>query len=289
MNYYFIVNPVSGRGKGVSVGKELEARLQYMDLDCNLTYTKAPKHAIELAERAARTFECIVAVGGDGTLNEVVNGMAESGATLGLLPVGSGNDFARAVSLQTKLEDSINILLKGHKKRIDLGKANGRYFHNGLGIGFDAWVVSTSLKVKRLRGNAIYLYSVLKTLMNYKPIPLQMQYNGKAYTQDYFMVTVGNGISLGGGFYLTPDALLDDGLFDICLIQNMPILSILKNLIKVYSGKHKEDSRVDIVRSNHLKIDADEPFAAHLDGELFSLKLKELQVEIIPQAVEFIC
>lgn len=289
MNYYFIVNPASGRGKGASIGRELEERLQYLNLDYKLVYTHAPMQAIDLAQKAAQSFECIVAVGGDGTLNEVVNGMAETDAVLGLLPVGSGNDFARVISLQSKLEDALNTLLKGRKKPFDLGKANGRYFHNGLGIGFDAWVVHTSLKVKRLRGNAIYLYSVLKTLMKYKPGTLQLQFNDRTYMQDYFMVTIGNGTSLGGGFYLTPDAQIDDGLFDICLIQNMPIVSILKNLLKVYSGTHKEDPRVDILRTRQVKINADEPFAAHLDGELLSMQLKDLHVELVPNALEIIC
>ena len=289
MNYYFIVNPASGRGKGLGIGRELEERLQYLDLDFRLVYTKAPGHAIELARKAVESFECIVAVGGDGTLNEVVNGLGESGAYLGLLPVGSGNDFARAVSLETKLDRALHTLLRGEVRRIDLGKANGRYFHNGLGIGFDAHVVHNSLRVKRLRGNAIYLYSVLRTLFKYRPIPLRIEYNNQTHTSDYFMVTVGNGTSLGGGFRLTPDARLDDGLFDVCLINNMPMPSVLRNLIKVYSGKHKEDPRVKIVRSEGLKIRSEEPFAVHVDGELLSMNLRELQVEMIPQALRVFC
>ncbi len=289
MNYFFIVNPASGRGKGRSVGRELEERLQYLNLDYQLEFTNAPGHAVELAEKASRSFQCIVAVGGDGTLNEVVNGMAESQATLGLLPVGSGNDFARAVSLQSKLDDALNILLRGKTKRVDLGKANGRYFHNGLGIGFDAWVVHTSQKVRRLRGNAIYLYSVITTLWKYKPVPLHMQYNGQTHTDDFFMITVGNGQSLGGGFFLTPEAKLDDGLFDICTIRNMPTVSILRNLLKVYQGTHTEDPRVDIVRSDRLQVQTEQSFAVHLDGELLSLNLKELNVEIVPGAIDVVC
>ncbi len=289
MNYYFIVNPASGRGKGLSIGRELEERLQYLDLDYQVVYTKAPGHAIRLAAKAVDSFECIVAVGGDGTLNEVVNGMAESKSKLGLLPVGSGNDFARAVSLETKLDRALNTLLRGQSRAVDLGKANGRYFHNGLGVGFDAHVVFTSLHVKRLRGNAIYLYSVLRTLLKYRPIPLHMSFNNQTHTSDYFMVTVGNGTSLGGGFRLTPDAQLDDGLFDVCLIDNMPMPSILRNLLKVYSGKHKEDPRVTIIRSDRLKIHSDEPFAVHVDGEILGMKLTELHVEMIPKAMHVLC
>ncbi len=289
MNYCFIVNPASGRGKGLGVGRELEERLQYLNLDYQVLYTKAPGHAIELAQTAQEKFECVVAVGGDGTLNEVVNGLGQSGCTLGLLPVGSGNDFARAVSLETKLDVALNKLLRGRIRAVDLGKVNERYFHNGVGVGFDAHVVHTSLKVKRLRGNAIYLYSVLRTLFKYRPVSLAMEFNNQTHTSDYFMVTVGNGMSLGGGFYLTPDAQIDDGLFDLCLIQNMPMPSVLRNLLKVYSGKHKEDPRVEIVRTENLKIRSHEPFAVHVDGELLGMDLTALNVEIIPKALNVIC
>ena len=289
MNYCFIVNPASGRGKGLGVGRELEERLQYLNLDYQVLYTKAPGHAIELAQTAKEKFECVVAVGGDGTLNEVVNGLGQSGCTLGLLPVGSGNDFARAVLLETKLDVALNKLLRGRIRAVDLGKVNERYFHNGVGVGFDAHVVHTSLKVKRLRGNAIYLYSVLRTLFKYRPVSLAMEFNNQTHTSDYFMVTVGNGMSLGGGFYLTPDAQIDDGLFDLCLIQNMPMPSVLRNLLKVYSGKHKEDPRVEIVRTENLKIRSREPFAVHEDGELLGMDLTTLNVEIIPKALNVIC
>ncbi len=289
MNYCFIVNPASGRGKGLGVGRELEERLQYLNLDYQVLYTKTPGHAIELAQTAKEKFECVVAVGGDGTLNEVVNGLGQSGCTLGLLPVGSGNDFARAVSLETKLDVALNKLLRGRIRAVDLGKVNERYFHNGVGVGFDAHVVHTSLKVKRLRGNAIYLYSVLRTLFKYRPVSLAMQFNNQTHTNDYFMVTVGNGMSLGGGFLLTPDAQIDDGLFDLCLIQNMPMPSVLRNLLKVYSGKHKEDPRVEIVRTENLKIQSQEPFAVHVDGELLGMDLTALNVEIIPKALNVIC
>ena len=289
MNYCFIVNPASGRGKGLGVGRELEERLQYLNLDYQVLYTKAPGHAIELAQTAKEKFECVVAVGGDGTLNEVVNGLGQSGCTLGLLPVGSGNDFARAVSLETKLDVALNKLLRGRIRSVDLGKVNERYFHNGVGVGFDAHVVHTSLKVKRLRGNAIYLYSVLRTLFKYRPVSLAMEFNNQTHTSDYFMITVGNGMSLGGGFLLTPDAQIDDGLFDLCLIQNMPMPSVLRNLLKVYSGKHKEDPRVEIVRTENLKIRSQEPFAVHVDGELLGMDLTTLNVEIIPKALNVIC
>ncbi len=289
MNYCFIVNPASGRGKGKILGQRLKERLEQTSLDYQILTTSAPGEAIEMAKKATQSFEVVVAVGGDGTLNEVVNGLMGSNSVLGLIPVGSGNDFARAAEIPFQFEPALEILLRGRKRKIDVGKANERYFHNGLGVGFDAHAVYTSMNVKRLRGNAIYLYSVLRTLTYYRPVPLTIHLNDEVKQGDYFMLTVGNGVSLGGGFFLTPDAQIDDGLFDLCLIQNMPTFSILRNLIKVYSGKHKEDPRVEMLRTDRLVIEAAEPFAVHLDGELLSLNLKHLTVEIIPRGLEIIC
>lgn len=293
-NYYIIVNPTAGRGKGSILGQRLEQRLPELKLDYKLEYTKAPWHAAELAQKAASDFETIVVAGGDGTLHEALNGLAASadglqGKRMALIPEGSGNDFARTLRLPVDMERSLQILLRNRSKKIDIGKANERYFHNGLGVGFDAWVVDRAMKVKHLRGNAIYLYSVLRTLLSYKPKELLLHFGGKTLRDDHFMITVGNGVSLGGGFYLTPDALIDDNLFDLCIIQNMPILSIIKNLLKVYSGKHKEDPRVQMDRTDKLKIEAECGFAYHADGELISLNQRELNVEILPSALDFIC
>ncbi len=288
-SYYFIVNPTSGRGKGQEFGRRVETKIHATHLSADLEYTTAPGHARELAKTAAKQYDIIVVVGGDGTLQETLNGMYGSNAVLGILPVGSGNDFVRAVSIPTNLEQSFEILLRDQRKFIDLAKMNDLVYHNGVGIGFDAWVVNTSLRVKRLRGNAIYLYAVLSTLKNFKPVPVQIEFNGQSMEQDFFLTTIANGVSLGGGFYLTPDALLDDGMLDLCLIENMPKSSVIKNLMKVYSGRHKEDPRVHLYRASKIRISSEQGMAVHADGELISLNLNEINIEVLPKAVNLIC
>jgi len=288
-NYYFIVNPTSGRGKGLVFGKRLQEKLAPLKLEYDLVYTERPRQATDLAEKASRNFDVIVVVGGDGTLQETINGMADSKKALGILPVGSGNDFVRAIPIPVQLDRSLDILLRNKRKRIDLARVNDRIYHNGVGIGFDAWAVHTGNKVKRLRGNAIYLYSVLHTLVSYKPGPVEIQFNDRVERKKYFLMTVANGVSLGGGFYLTPDAEIDDGLLDLCLIEDMPRAAVIRNLLKVYSGKHKDDHRVELVRTKKISIRSEEGFAAHADGELLSLNMNELDVEILPKKIELIC
>ena len=286
--YYFIVNPVSGKGKGAGLGKRLERKLAETELDYQIVYTEAPGHAEALARNTSEKSDIIVTVGGDGTLNEVINGMHSSAKTAAIIPVGTGNDFVRATKIPTDFEEAFAVLLRGNRKKIDIGRVNDRLFHNGLGIGFDARVVEKGLHVKYLRGNAFYLYSVLAVLFSYKPVEIEISADSFRRKLDYFLITVANGVSLGGGFYLTPDALMDDGYFDICLIENMSKPAILKNLLKVYSGKHKYDPRVDIIRAKKVRLSSTDGFAAHMDGELISLNLNEVNVEILEQSLEFI-
>ena len=288
-DYYFIVNPASGRGKGREFGRRVETKIREAGLSADLEYTTAPGHASDLAKAAANRYDVIVVVGGDGTLQETLNGMYGSKAALGILPVGSGNDFVRAVSIPVKLDESFALLLRNRRKAIDLAKINDRIYHNGVGVGFDAWVVNTGNQVKRLRGNAIYLYAVLSTLKNFNPQALSIEFNGQSMEQDFFLTTIANGVSLGGGFYLTPDALVDDGMLDICLIENMPKAAVIKNLLKVYSGRHKEDPRVHLFRAPNVHIRSEQGMAVHADGELISLNMNEINIEVLPKAVNLIC
>ncbi|MGD9900345.1 MAG: diacylglycerol kinase family protein [Calditrichaceae bacterium] len=287
-NYYFIVNPASGRGKGKVLGGRLRQKLIDLGLDHELVFTEKKWHAVDLAAKAADKFKIVVAVGGDGTVHEVVNGLVGTKAVFGVIPVGSGNDFVHAAGIPNDFNQALDLLLAGNQKFIDVGKANDRYFPNGLGVGFDAWVVNTSFSVTKLRGNAIYLYSVLRNLITYKPVEIEIRYNGTVRTEDFFMLTFGNGVSMGGGFHLTPDAVLDDGLIDLCLVKNMSLIAKLKNLLLVYSGKHKDDPKVTMARADKVQLRSETGFAVHADGELMSLNMQELNIEIIPNALRII-
>ncbi len=288
-NYYFLVNPAAGRGHGILLGKKLEKRLPELNLDFKLEYTTAPWDAAEMAKKASADFEVIVVAGGDGTLNEAVNGLEGKQCKMALIPEGTGNDFARAMNIPVDTEDALQLLLRNKTRTIDVGKINDRLFHNGAGIGFDAWAVENAMKVTRLRGSAVYLYSVLRTLISYKPVQVSLHLNGETLNDDFFMITIANGIALGGGFILTPDAEMDDSLFDLCIVENTSRLSVVRNLLKVFSGKHKDDPRVQMKRTDKLTITSESGFAVHADGELISLKQKEIHAEIIPGALEFVC
>ena len=148
-NYKFIVNPAASRGKGKSMGKWLEEECPKRNLDFDLQYTTRPVEASEIASNSSSDFENIIAVGGDGTLQEVINGLMDMDVNVGIIQVGTGNDFVRAAQVPIRPQNALDTIIAGHTKQIDVGKMDNRVFHNGVGIGFDAWVVNESLKIKK--------------------------------------------------------------------------------------------------------------------------------------------
>ena len=217
-NFKFIVNPTASRGKGKSVGIWLENECLKRNLDFDLTYTIKPGDAKDIAAKSIGKFEKVVAVGGDGTLQEVINGSINSKSINGIIPVGTGNDFVRAAKIPIDPAKALDLLIEGNTNLIDVGKINNLVFHNGVGIGFDAIVVDESLKIKNLRGQAVYLLAIFKSLKNYKAPLIQLNYNNNSITNKFLLITVGNGISLGGGIKLTPFASIYDGLLDLNII-----------------------------------------------------------------------
>ncbi len=288
--HFVILNPKAGRGKGKKERAVLEAELQEQGLVFEIVQTEYAGHAIELAAEAVGKFDVIVAAGGDGTANEVANGiMRAGGATMGLIPIGSGNDFARAMKIPKKLPEAAAILAQGKTKRIDLGVVNGRYFPNGLGIGFDALVVRESMRIRHLRGLLIYLTAVIKSIFKYESPHMTLALDGETRVDDrVFMVTVGNGISLGGGFILTPAAKNDDGLFDVCVFHHLTKPKILWNLPKVFWGGHTKIKEVEMFRAREVDVFSAAPVEAHVDGELVPDDDGHFRAKLLPRFLEMV-
>lgn len=287
-NYKFIVNPVASRGKSKKVGRWLEKKCREQNMDFDLQFTTKPKEASEIASKSYENFEYIVAVGGDGTLQEVINGLIGIDTKVGIIPVGTGNDFVRAANLPHHPNEALEILLKGQTKKVDIGKVNDRYFHNGVGAGFDAWVVHESLKIKYLRGKVVYLLAILKTIFSYKAPYMEISYNEKTIRDKLFLITIANGTCLGGGIKLTPFAKIDDGELDLNIIYDVNKLKILRNLIKAYSGEHVKLPEVKVDRCTSFSVNSENGLAVHADGELLGCNINELNINIIPKAIKFV-
>ncbi|RMG67218.1 MAG: diacylglycerol kinase family lipid kinase [Nitrospirae bacterium] len=281
----FIVNPVAGGGRGERILSELHRQIKSRGLNASVLMTTKPGEGTSLAEiLAERGFNPVVAVGGDGTVNEVVNGIALKGITLGVVPAGSGNDFVHMLGFPERFkQDHWDALFQRQTGNVDLGICNGRYFINGMGFGFDALVAS---EVSEAKGARSYLFSVIKNLLFYRePVVFSIK-DGTAIKRNCFLKTVGIGRRFGGGFLLTVDAEPDDGLFDICTADKLSVLQRLKLLLRVRRGTHIRCKEVRYYRTDSVVFQCEQVMPYHIDGEV--LYAKNFEVKIIPSAIEVI-
>jgi YegS/Rv2252/BmrU family lipid kinase len=296
-----ILNPVAGKGRGAGIESELRQLLQDEGLDFDLVRTAGHWHAAELAERAVGDgFEIVIAAGGDGTTHEVVNGLmaaADGGqaGTLGVLPIGSGSDFAHTVGVPSDLPAACRRLARGRTRLIDVGRLvlpgqEPRYFDNTLGIGFDAVVTVEALKVKRLRGMALYLPVVLKTIFLTLQIPLvTIQYDEQEMVLPALMIVVANGPREGGGFFVAPQAKPDDGLFDLCIAHEVSRMAMLGLVPHFMKGTHVDREPVTMARARRVMLASEDDMVAHVDGEVLSTDAHRIECEILPSSLRVCC
>jgi diacylglycerol kinase (ATP) len=302
--YKIIVNPVSGRGAGENSVPHLNHQLRAYGLDFNLVRTERPWHAAELAQGAVSDgYDVVVAVGGDGTANEVLNGLMHAKrngagrAALGLIGVGRGNDLAFGMGVPSGLDVGQRILYQDNRCTVDVGFLTGgmfpqgRFFGNGVGIGFDAVVGFEALKMKRIHGFLNYLLAALKTIFLYYQAPLvKIEYNGEGMEQLSLMVSIMNGRRMGGGFWMAPEAKVDDGLFDLCIAGQVSKLGILALIPRFMQGTQASHPAVQTGRTKKIEVTALEGvLPAHADGETICTEGKRLTVELLTGEIDVIC
>jgi diacylglycerol kinase (ATP) len=302
--YKIIVNPISGRGAGQKSIPILEQLLNADQFQYDLVVTQRPWHACELALQAAQDgFDAVIAVGGDGTANEVLNGLMQARLNglnipaIGILSVGRGNDFAYGMQVPATLEEGIKILRDDFRKKIDVGHVEGglypqgRYFGNGVGIGFDAVVGFEALKLAPMSGFLSYIVAALKTIFLYFNAPrVKIELDSETLVQPALMVSIMNGRRMGGGFMMAPESLPGDGAFDICIAGQVSRTGIFALIPRFMKGTQKGHPAIHFSRSAKVSITAIEgTLPAHADGETLCTEGKKLSLKIIPQAVEIIC
>jgi diacylglycerol kinase (ATP) len=288
--YKLIANPAAGRGKAREAIRQVTALFKARGAVFDLELTKAPKQAAEIARRSLGDFDVIVAVGGDGTVNEIVPAMLFSSKPLGIIPTGSGNDFIKSLGIPNNIEAAVDIVLQGETRIIDAGKINGTYFANGVGIGFDAAVNRASYEIDNSkRGLWLYLCALVRTLGRFDPVPVRITMNGGIVEQEIFLLTIGNGTTCGGGFKLTPHAKVDDGLLDVTVVKPLGIPTLLWHLPKVFLGTiDKAAKYARLARTKTLVVESPRPIPVHVDGEIFDVNGKSLEIEVVPHSLTVI-
>lgn len=305
IHHRIIVNPAANRGGGERAIPAIEALLSQNRIDYDLVRTERPWHAAELAEEAAAAgVDCVVAAGGDGTANEVLNGLmrakqagAEPGA-MGVLCVGRGNDLAYGMGIPAGLEEGCRALAAGRRRMVDVGRVagglypQGRYFGNGVGIGFDAVVGFVAAKMTHLTGLPLYLVAALRTLYVYYHAPLVTieQENGtETITQPALMISVMNGRRMGGGFMMAPHGEPDDGLFDLCIARQVSRGRVLALIPQFMRGTQTSHEAVRNGRARRVVVTALEGvLPAHADGETLCVEGQRLELELLPRQIEVV-
>ncbi len=289
MEHLFIVNPEAGKGKPLTIVNDIKRVFLKTTDKCVIEYTKCPGHAKSIASRYAKAgMDRIYAVGGDGTLNEVLNGIIGYGSALGIIPCGSGNDFFRSMSDNNK-ENIIERTVKGTEKLIDIGKINDRYFINISSAGFDADVTLNTDNIKRKTPLSVewaYRAGVLVSLFKNKGYNIDISIDGKRFKEKIILCVVGNGKYYGGGILPLPEALTNDGLFDICLVKSVNIFKILKFFPKYKKGLHDNIKEVSFYSGKEVIIESNKDLPVNIDGEIeYNSKLK---FQIIHEAINFV-
>lgn len=302
-HYLLIVNPISGRGAGGRLAPQAEALLRQQGVQFDRVFTERPWHAAELVQQAAASgqYDAVVAMGGDGTANEVLNGLMlarQAGAAtippLGVLGVGRGNDFAFGMGLPLDLEAGCQALAAARRKTIDVGRVTGglypqgRYFGNGIGIGFDAVVGFVAAKMKRLSGFPSYIVAAFKTIFLYYHAPLvKIEYDGQALTLSALMVSVMNGRRMGGGFMMAPAGDPEDGLFDLCIAREVSRGRIFALIPRFMAGTQAAHPAITTARAAHVTVTAVKgSLPAHADGETLCTEGDRLVLELLPQQIQ---
>jgi len=297
-----IFNPMADRGRSGQQASDLRAMVDEMG-GADWQGTEYPAQATEIAAQAAlEGYHTIVALGGDGTVHEIVNGLMKIEAAhrprLGIVPIGSGNDFAGGAGItMNNPQEAIKRVFTGTPKPVDIariqdGMGRTEYFDNTLGIGFDAAINIRSRSIQSLQGFMMYLTATLLTIARDFAAPhMKVTYDGGALDQPIMMLTVGNGPREGGGFMTTPDSKVDDGLLDFVYVEQVSKLRMLQLVPKFMKGVQAKEKEVKILRTTHLVVDADRALPIHADGELFApyeADVRHVEITLVPGAIQVI-
>ncbi|OLC52637.1 MAG: hypothetical protein AUH85_16520 [Chloroflexi bacterium 13_1_40CM_4_68_4] len=280
-----IVNPVAGKGKGARIALGLASELAAAGLHVDIVSTPGPGEAARLASHAVEEgYERVLAVGGDGTANEVANGLVDTPVALGLYPIGSGNDFARALGYPRKRKKIAAFLAQARPRRIDVGEVNGRVFLNAAGVGIDGHVAERIIASARVVGPTLgYFVGALVSIATYRPRPMRVTIDGTTRDGKMLVVVAANGTHFGSGMHVAPSAKLDDGLLDIVVGGDLGRWASLVALAKLYRGTHVDGRTILGFRASALDVELTEPLPMQADGE--ASRASALHVRIRPRAL----
>lgn len=281
-----LVNPASAHGRTLKLVPQLEQVLDARRIPFRVERTRGLEDGVERALRAVEANEIPVVVSGDGLIGAIGGALAGAETPLGIVPGGRGNDLARVLGIPSEPEAAVAMLAAGHTRRIDVGEVNGKRFLGIVSVGFDSEANRLANETKWLRGNLVYAYAGVRTLLSWKPARFTVRVDDARERFSGYSVSVANSKAFGGGMFIAPDADLSDGEFDIVAVGEVGKLRFLSNLPKVFKGTHVEEDEVRVFRAPRLELSASRPFPVYADGE--HLTDLPATLRLLPQALSVI-
>ncbi len=292
MRVAVILNPKAGRGRGDKLQPAITATLERlageMAMEWTLERTLGPDDAKKLAGRLAEEgWRRIVAAGGDGTLGQVADGLVGTGCMLGYLPIGTGNDFARALQYPSSIqvEEIIRRIVESNGRRLDLGKISlpnsDRCFHfvNSVGCGLDAGVAHrVNRGYRHIKGKWAYIAALVEVLLHFSPVPMRLAVDDTVIEERLMLACISNGTSYGGGMLIAPHARWDDGLLEVILVRACGKFELLRALPSVFRGKHLSHPKVISLQVRRIRIESEDPAPLMVDGETDYITPAEIEV-----------
>ncbi len=284
----FVINPISGGKRKTSFKKQVLDVLDLEKFDPTFQQTRHANHATELALNAiTENYDAVVAVGGDGTINEIGSALAGTNIPLGIIPEGSGNGLALYLGIPMNEAAAIRRINKFEHVEVDCGIINSRKFFNIAGMGFDA-SVSESFANEKIRGPLGYLKSIINVLSNYKPKVYQLLIDGKVYERQAFMISVANSPQYGNNAYIAPQASINDGILDVCIVHKFPLYILPKMVFHLFNRSTDQSEYVEIIPGRNIQISTEDNNVVHVDGEPLNMA-NELEISIQPKSLKVIC
>ena len=290
MKHLFIINPVAGGGRALKLMPEIKRALKDRNEEFIIKITERPEHATDIArQHVVGEKYRVYSVGGDGTLNEVLNGVVNSGSELAVIPCGSGNDFMKSLANINDMHSLIEKTIGGICRPIDIARAGNKYFINITSIGFDAEVAYNTNRLKKIpgiKGSMSYILGVMATIIRCRNNYLRIKIDERQIHQKLLLIAVANGKYYGGGMKVAPDAVIDDGEFSICLISEKGRIEIITLLPRFIKGEHGDIEGVNFLRGRRVEIKSDKDIAINIDGE--TSMIKDIVLEIIPKGINMV-
>lgn len=292
-----ILNPYAGRWKALERRNDIEASLRTNGVEYEIVLTERPGHGIQLAKEAVqRGFAPIISAGGDGSINEVINGMILGSSqqpvpALGVIPLGSANDLVDNLGLPKNLEKAIAVIKSGITRDIDVCQVNHRYFANNAAIGLEPYITLIQQRIHRLKGVLRYLAATIRGILDNPQWVMDIEWDGGEYSGPVTLVTVGNSPRTGGLFYMTPHAIPDDGLLTFVygyMATRFQIFTLLPRTMKPDVGSYVEHPSIHEIDTKWLKVSSHQPTPAHADGEIFDTGVTTLEYKIYPKYIKIL-